>query len=265
MAERLQKLMSQWGVASRRKSEQMIIDGRVHLNGTVAVLGQKADPNVDRVDLDGVSINPTSQPKPLFVLVHKPLGVVSTCHDPQQRSTILDLLPHELTADTGLHPVGRLDVNSTGALLLTNHGQTTFVLTHPRHTVPKKYNVWVKGKPSQYSLRQWQQGVMLSRKLTLPAEVSVVKSDGDETLLRVVLCEGRNRQIRRIAEMLGHPVVKLHRVAVGPIQLGTLPRGHYRLLSSSEIKFLHQQVQEFKVLASAERTGRVTHLRGQRQ
>ena len=268
MGERLQKLMSQWGIASRRKAEQMIIDGRVCLNGNVATLGQKADPTIDCVELDGMIISQRTPPDHLYVLVHKPVNVVSTCHDPYHRPTVLDLLPHPLVEGTGIHPVGRLDADSTGALLLTNDGDTTFVLTHPRHTVPKHYRVWVKGTPSKQVLQRWRRGVMLSGKRTLPADVSILEQDSHRCLLGIVLREGRNRQIRRVAEALGHPVVKLHRTAVGPIRLGRLPEGQYRKLSLDEINFLHRQTQEFGALSSAKcsstkRTNRITDLRGQ--
>ena len=250
MGERLQKLMSQWGIASRRKAEQMILDGRVRVNGDVAILGDKADPSIDEIEVDGHPIHAQDVPERLYILVHKPKGVVSTCQDPQNRSTVLDLLPQHLTQGTGIHPVGRLDTNSTGALLLTNHGATTFMLTHPRHTVEKHYRVWVEGEPSQKALQQWRQGVMLSGKRTLPAEISVLQSRDHQSLLSVVLREGRNRQIRRVAEVLGHPVVNLHRISVGPIALGSLPRGQYRMLSQREINFLNRQIQEFGALSS---------------
>ena len=251
MGERLQKLMSQWGIASRRKAEQMILDGRVRLNGRLATLGEKADPDIDLIEVDGSSITSHNAPELLYILIHKPKGVVSTCQDPQNRRTILDLLPKALVEGTGIHPVGRLDTNSTGALLLTNHGATTFMLTHPRHTVEKHYRVWVDGEPSQKALQQWRQGVMLSGKRTLPAEISVLQYRNHQSLLSVVLREGRNRQIRRVAELLGHPVVNLHRISVGPIQLGSLPRGQYRTLLPSEIDFLNKQVQEFGALSLA--------------
>lgn len=251
MDERLQKLMSQWGIASRRKAEQMILDGRVRVNGCLATLGDKANPTIDHIEVDGQSIKPNKDPDLLYILLHKPKGIVSTCQDPQRRPTVLDLLPKTLVQGTGIHPVGRLDTNSTGAILLTNHGATTFMLTHPRHTVEKHYRVWVDGEPSQKALQQWRQGVMLSGKRTLPAKISVLQCRNHQSLLSVILREGRNRQIRRVAEALGHPVVNLHRISVGPITLGSLPRGQYRALSQSEINFLNRQIQEFEALSSA--------------
>lgn len=243
MAERVQKILSQWGVASRRQAEQLILDGRVRLNGLPAELGQKADPDRDQIEVDGQPIRPANRPQMLYLLLNKPAGVVSTCYDPQGRPTVLDALPdawHQL----GLHPVGRLDADSTGALLLTNDGALTFGLTHPRHSIAKTYRVWVQGCPTEAVLQQWRQGVMLDDRLTRPARVRVLRSvPPHKTLLEVVLQEGRNRQIRRVAEQLGHPVIQLHRVAIGTIQLGQLPSGKYRLLQPAEVAMLRAQIE----------------------
>ncbi|MGK7891645.1 MAG: pseudouridine synthase [Leptolyngbyaceae cyanobacterium] len=261
MGERLQKLMSQWGVASRRKAEQMILDGRVRLNGTIAELGQKADPIVDCVELDGKVVNPQAPVEKLYVLLHKPIDVLSTCIDPWNRPTVMDLLPSAFVQDTGLHPVGRLDNNSTGAILLTNDGHITFALTHPRHTIPKRYHVWVRGVLSPDTLQQWQRGVMLAGRRTLPAEVRVLRDLRQRSLLEVTLREGRNRQIRRVADLLGHPVVALHRMAIGSIHLGNLPVGQFRTLSAREMTFLHQQTNRFAPSRANHHDS--VHLRGQ--
>lgn len=247
MHDRVQKILSQWGIASRRQAEQMILEGRVRLNGAIAHLGQKADPSCDRVEVDGVAIQPVHRPEPVYLLLNKPVGYVSTCHDPQNRRTVLDLLPSQLS-QSGVHPVGRLDIDSTGALLLTNDGDLTFYLTHPRHHIPKTYRVWVEGYPSESLLQRWRQGVVLSGQKTLPAQVTLLKRHPQgKTLLEVVLREGRNRQIRRISEQLGHPVIQLHRIAIGPIQLNpagepALPSGACRSLKDIEISFLKSQI-----------------------
>ncbi len=162
---------------------------------------------------------------------------MSTCTDPQNRPIVLDLLP-KWASSLGLHPVGRLDVASTGALLLTNDGALTFQLTHPRHHICKTYRVLVAGHPSDRALALWRQGVMLSGRQTLPAQVAVIEFTSQNTLIEVVLWEGRNRQIRRVADQLGYPVIALHRVAIGSIQLGQLPQGHYRQLSLGAITSL---------------------------
>ena len=241
MTERLQKILSQWGIASRRQAEQIILAGRVRLNGAVAELGQKADPERDRIEVDGKPVRPQNRPERVYLLLHKPAGVVTTCHDPQRRRIALELLPNSLQ-QIGLHPVGRLDAASTGALLLTNDGAVTACLTHPRHSVPKTYRVWLEGHPSAAVLHQWRQGVLLEDRLTRPAEVWQIAVQPDRTCLEIVLREGRNRQIRRVAAQLGHPVLELHRLAIGPIQLGKLASGQYRLLDSAEIAFLQAQV-----------------------
>lgn len=238
MAERLQKILSQWGVASRRAAEELIAAGRVRVNGTPAELGQRVDPMGDRIEVDGKPLHMDARPALHYLLLHKPAGVVSTCHDPRHRRTVLDLVP--VAQRPGLHPVGRLDTDSTGALLLTNDGDLTFALTHPSHDVPKTYRVWVEGQLSDRTLRQWRTGIDLDGRKTRPAEVVVEAQREDRTRLRIVLREGRNRQIRRVAEYLGHPVISLHRIAIGSIQLGDLPRGKVRSLLPSEIKHLSQ-------------------------
>lgn len=241
MTERLQKLLSQWGIASRRHAESLIKSGRVHVNGQVAELGQKADPDSDRITLDGRQLSAQNRPQQHYLLLHKPVQVVSTCHDPQGRKTVLEYLPERLKTGTGIHPVGRLDYNSTGALLLTNDGALTQHLTHPRYHLPKTYRVVVRGRPSAKALQQWRQGVMLDGRQTLAAEVKVVSDGGgQDTELEIVLQEGRNRQIRRVADLLGYPVKALHRTAIGPIELKGLPTGHVRTLSATELGILNQ-------------------------
>jgi pseudouridine synthase len=238
MAERLQKILSQWGIASRRQAEQLILQGRVRLNETVATLGQTADPTVDRIEVDGQRLHASNRPDQLYLLLNKPVGVVSTCHDPHAPLTVLDLLPASLRSTQGIHPIGRLDADSTGALLLTNDGDLTFQLTHPRHQIPKTYHVWVQGSPSAAVLQQWRHGVLLDHRNTLPAQIRVLATQSSQTGLEIVLREGRNRQIRRVAEQLGHPVVQLHRIAIGSIALDNLPLGQYRLLTQAEVQFL---------------------------
>lgn len=235
MKDRVQKLLSQWGVASRRQAEVMIEAGRVTVNGELAYLGQKADPALDVIQVDGKRLNPLNRPQLSYLLVNKPRGVVSTCDDPQGRKTVLDLLPDSLSRSLGIHPVGRLDTDSTGALLLTNDGQFTYQLTHPRHQIPKTYRVTVQGKPTRQSLNRWRQGLMLEGRKTLPAVVKVFRAMPQNTELEVILREGRNRQIRRVAEALGYPVLALHRTAIGSLGLKGLARGAYRSLAPGEV------------------------------
>ena len=247
MEARLQKILAQWGIASRREAEEMIRHSRVQINGELAHLGQKVDPQKDAIAIDGKPISVKHRPALIYLLLHKPAGVVSTCDDPQSRPTVLDLLPKELREGSGIHPVGRLDADSTGALILTNDGELTFGLTHPRHSISKTYRVLVKGHPPEAVLHKWRQGVMLEGRKTRAAKVQLIEHCAEQSFLEIVLQEGRNRQIRRIAEQLGYPVIKLHRTAIGSIQLQTskepfLDEGKYRSLKDYEIHFLQEQI-----------------------
>ncbi len=247
MEARLQKILAQWGIASRREAEEMIRQSRVCVNGVLAHLGQKVDPYQDKISIDGQPVLTEQRPSLLYLLLHKPAGIVSTCHDPQGRPTVLDLLPSELRAGLGIHPVGRLDVDSTGALILTNDGELTYGLTHPSHSISKTYRVVVQGHPPVTVLEKWSQGIVLEGRITRPAQVRLIESYIDQSCLEIVLKEGRNRQIRRIAEQLGYPVINLHRTAIGSIQLKTsitafLPSGKYRYLTEDEISFLNKQL-----------------------
>lgn len=241
MGERLQKILSQWGVASRRQAEVLLASGQVRVNGVVAHVGQSADPHRDRIEVQGQLLAPESRPEHYYILLHKPLGYISTCKDPEGRRTVLDLLPQELTQGCGLHPVGRLDTDSSGAILLSNDGDFTFWLTHPSHEVSKTYDVWVQNHPSPQALAAWRQGIDLDGSRTQPARVDVIKSGRDRTFLRITLREGRNRQIRRMADLLGYPVISLHRSAIGTIGLGALQRGSYRTLDKMEVNTLFDQ------------------------
>jgi pseudouridine synthase len=245
MKERVQKIIAQWGIASRRQAEAMILEGRVRLNGEIVQIGQKADPNRDRLEVDGQRLRSYDRPERLYLLLHKPQGVVSTCHDPQGRKTVMDLLPSSWQQGQGLHPIGRLDIDSTGALLLTNDGELTQAIAHPRSHLEKLYHVWVAGHPSVSTLQAWRQGVILDDQQTLPAVIKVLTERADRTLLAIALREGRNRQIRRVAEQLGHPVLKLHRVAIGPIQLQGADRprlaaGQCRSLNARELRAIRK-------------------------
>jgi pseudouridine synthase len=242
MTARLQKILSQWGIASRRRAEQLILAGRVRVNGEVAHLGQTAEPTTDRIEVDGKLIIVQGRPEPVYLLLNKPVGVVSTCYDPQGRPTVLELLPPQLRECEGIHPVGRLDIESSGALLLTNDGELTFQLTHPRHSISKTYLVWVRGQTSNSVLDAWRNGIDLDGKYTLPAQVTALKHQDNHTLLEVVLTEGRNRQIRRMATQLGHPVTDLHRIRIGEISIegnSSLAIGSHRELRPIELQSLH--------------------------
>ena len=237
MPDRLQKILSRHGIASRREAEQIILSGRVAVNGQkVTELGTKADLDSDRIEVDGKLLQRTA-PEFVYLLLNKPTGIVCTCDDPQGRRTVIDILPDEYSH---VYPVGRLDYNSSGALILTNNGDFANYLMHPRHHVAKTYEVWVRDFPDQQTIRQWQTGVMLEGKRTHPATVNILKIDrnNQRTQLQIILSEGRNRQIRKVAELLGHPVLSLHRIAIASVSLSHLKVGAYRLLNDDEIKTL---------------------------
>ena len=227
---RLQKIISGAGLISRRKAELMIKQGQVTLNGRQALIGEKADPQYDHILVNGKDL-PKKQTNKVFLL-NKPHGVISTCHDNHGRKTILSLIPFELRL--GLHPVGRLDSDSRGAILLTNNGDLTLRLTHPRFSHTKTYMVWVIGHPNQSILNSWRKGVLLDGKITRPATIKVMKTINNKTLLKVIIKEGRNRQIRRIATLLGYPVQDLQRIAISNIKLNGLKEGAWRELSTKE-------------------------------
>ena len=243
MAERIQKVLSQWGIASRRKAEKMILEGRVKINGQTAKLGERVDLIVDLLEIDGKAVKPASRPQQIYLLINKPVGVISSCNDPQNRPTVIDLLPKDLARGTGIHPVGRLDFASSGALILTNDGKFTLGLTHPRYHLPKTYLVELDRSPTNNDLTRWRKGIILDGRKTLPAKVSFLRS-GRTTSIKIVLTEGRNRQIRRVAQKLGYRVKQLHRTAIGSITLHNdknleLPQGKYRHLKQTEINFLY--------------------------
>jgi pseudouridine synthase len=236
---RIQKIIAQAGIASRREAEEWIREGRVSVNGTAARLGDRADPARDSIRVDGRRIAPRSGPK-TYILLNKPKGYVTTVSDPRQRDTVLDLLPGGLRR--GIKPVGRLDVQTEGLLLLTDDGDLARDLTHPSSGCPKEYRVKVSGQPAEGDLDRLRRGVFLEGRKTRPARIERISTTarGEEgnTWFRVVLTEGRNRQIRRMFETIGHPVTKLKRTGIGPIRDESLPAGAHRRLSQKEVAAL---------------------------
>jgi len=232
-AERLQKLIAAAGVCSRRRAEELLRQGRVRLNGRTASLGERANPDQDQISIDGCPLNP--RPASLTLLLHKPVGVLSTCHDPQGRPTVLDLLPPDLRRGQGLHPVGRLDADSRGALLLSNDGDLTLRLTHPRFGHPRTYRIWVAGHPEPTTLQRWAAGIPLDAHPCQPVQIRPLGARGANSKLELVMREGRYRQIRRTAELLGHPVLDLQRVAIGPLRLADLAEGHWRRVTPGNV------------------------------
>lgn len=231
-AERLQKYLSRAGVASRRASEDLIRAGRVAVNGeTVTGLGTRVVPGVDVVHVDGREIRP---PETLwYVMLNKPSGVVTTLDDPQGRATVAAYVP---AGAPRLFPIGRLDAATTGLLVLTNDGDLAHRLMHPRFHVPKVYRAVVDGVPDADDLRALQGGIDLDDGRTAPAEVALEGAAADGgAVVRLTLREGRKRQVRRMLSAVGHPVRELDRVAYGPLELGGLPRGAVRVLTSEEV------------------------------
>ncbi|MFC6332320.1 pseudouridine synthase [Paenibacillus septentrionalis] len=239
--ERLQKILAQAGVASRRKCEEMILSGAVEVNGEpVTTLGTKADPAVDVITVNG---RPIRSEKKIYVMLNKPKGVITSAKDPQGRKVVSDFLPG---IKERIYPVGRLDYDTEGLLLLTNDGEFANLLTHPKHHVPKTYHATVKGVPHGSALEQLQQGVMLEDGMTSPAEVEYqdVNMEANEATVRITIHEGRNRQVRRMFEAVGHKVIKLKRVRFGELGLDGLPRGKFRHLTEAEVKTLLQEARK---------------------
>jgi len=223
---------------SRRQADALLQAGRLHLNGQPARPGDRAVVGVDSITLDGqlLHLAAAEQQQRYTLLLHKPPGVLCTCRDPQGRPTVLDLLPP--ATGQGLYPVGRLDRDSEGALLLTNDGDLALRLTHPRHSHSKTYRVWLVGVPSAASLAAWRSGLVLDGRRTRPAQVELEHRSAVGSCLRIVLREGRKRQIRRIADQLGHPVQRLQRLAIGALALGSLASGDWRWLKTDDMNRL---------------------------
>lgn len=237
---RLQKILSAAGVASRRTAETLIAQGRVSVNGkTVTELGTKADPAVDEIKVDGRRL-----PRPkrnLYLLLNKPRGYITSRSDPQRRPTVIDLLAQGGIRDY-IYPVGRLDYDSEGLLLLTSDGELAARLTHPRHGVAREYEVRVRGVPDAHALERLTRGVTIEGRRTAPAQVKLLRvyeaESGPQGILALVIHEGRNRQVRKMCDAIGHPVVQLRRVRIGPIADDRLKPGQFRALTPAEIAAL---------------------------
>ena len=227
---RLQKVLAQAGLGSRRACEELIERGRVLVNGEVAVLGRRVDLDRDVIEVDGAQIG--VRPGLVHYLLHKPAGVITTADDPQGRPTVVDLVP----PDPRVFPVGRLDADSEGLLLLTNDGDLTHRLTHPSFGVDKEYLVEVEGEPSRGDLARLRGGVELEDGLTAPAKVAQL----DGRTLRITIHEGRNRQVRRMCDAVGHPVLRLVRTRIGPITDRSLKPGEWRALTQDEVRSLER-------------------------
>ena len=236
MQIRLQKILSQAGISSRRAAEKLIAEGRVSVNGeTIREMGVKADPAIDDIRVDGRRVKSAERPR--YILLNKPKGYVTTRSDPQRRPTVIDLVSG---VREYVYPVGRLDYDSEGLLLLTNDGDLAARLTHPRHGVERTYEARVAGMPDGDALDRLRRGIPLDGHRTLPAKVVLVhekRRDGNG-LLRITIREGRNRQVRRMCEAVGHPVKTLRRIRFGPLEGRGLGVGQWRELTPAEVEKL---------------------------
>ena len=253
-SERLQKVLAQAGVASRRKSEDLIREGRVVVNGQVVTeLGTKVNPARDDIRVDGRRIHPAEGH--LYVMLNKPQNVISAMEDRRGRRALGDLV----SLPRRLYPVGRLDLQSEGLILLTDDGELANLLTHPRYENEKEYEAWVNGEPTEETLQAWRQGVLLEGQTTAPASVQILARSGPgssaATLLRIAMHEGRKRQIRRVAALLGHPVRELKRVRLGPLELGALEVGQWRYLTAGEVRSLEALKRQSRVGSGLRRRG----------
>jgi len=238
MLERLQKVISHAGIASRREAERLITAGRVVVNGSIVTqLGTKVDPTRDKVKVDGRLVK--SFPEGVGIVVNKPVGYVSTLKDPQERPVVTDLLDR---ITTRVFPVGRLDYDAEGLLLLTNDGELAHRLQHPRYKISRTYEVKIKDVPTDDELSRLRKGVKLEDGITLPAKVTFLKKAMKNCWLKITIYEGRNRQVKRMCAAIGHPVIKLKRVRFGPLSLGSVLRGQYRYLTEGEVRKLYSLV-----------------------
>jgi len=235
-SERIQKILAEAGVASRREAERMIVNGRIRVNGElIRELGSKADAAKDKITVDGKPIR--SAEKKIYLAFHKPVNVMVTRKDPEDRPTVFDYLKE---IPERVNYVGRLDFDSEGLLLLTNDGDLLARLTHPRYEVPKTYHVKVVGRVSPASLTRIAKGVDVGEFVSQPSTARITKENPNNTWIEIVLKEGKNREVRKIFETLGHKTMRLIRVAVGSVKLGDLPAGRWRLLTPKEVQHLTQ-------------------------
>lgn len=238
--ERLQKFMARRGIGSRRKCEEIILAGRVKVNGKKVIeMGQKIDPLSDVVEVDGKRLEKNIRYH--YIAMNKPVGYITACSDKHNPNLITTLLPERLLKE-GVVPVGRLDKNTSGLILFTNDGDLAFRLTHPKYSIVKTYFVAVKGNPDDEAYNRLQKGIFIDNKMTSPAEVKEIKRERNHTTFNLSIHEGRHHQVRRMCKEVGHPVLHLTRIRIGPISLGTLRKGKWRPLSATEIEKLKTSV-----------------------
>lgn len=231
---RLQKFMALCGVASRRKSEEIILQGRVKVNNKIIdTLGTTINPDKDIVTVDDKKIR--METKKVYIMLNKPIGYVTTLKDEKNRKVVTDLIEG---VRERIYPVGRLDTDTTGLLLLTNDGDIAYKLTHPSNNIKKRYIAIVEGVPNKRELEKFRRGIVIDGRPTAPAKIKIVKRYEDESILDIEISEGRNRQIKKMCEAINHPVKKLKRISIGEIELGGLDIGNWRFLNDEELKYL---------------------------
>lgn len=231
MEERLQKILARAGIASRRAAEELILAGRVEVDGNVVTqLGVKADANLARIRVDGKEI---TVERKIYLLLNKPAGYITTLSDPQGRKQVTDLVQD---IPERLFPVGRLDLDTEGALILTNDGAFAHSILHPSREIKRTYEALVSGSPSREALQQLKSGIELDGRRTFPAQLRVLRQQAHQSLIEIIIHEGRKRQVRRMFQALGHRVLHLRRTAYGNLRLHGLPLGHYKALSPFDIK-----------------------------
>jgi pseudouridine synthase len=232
--ERLQKVLAKAGIASRRKAEELIRQGRVKVDGRVVTeMGIQVDPDQQQIEFDGKPV--TVEEKKVYVLLHKPAGYVSTVHDPQGRPIVTELIRD---IKERVFPVGRLDLDTEGALLLTNDGELAQKILHPSFEVNKTYRASVKGRPGKEKVEMLSRGIDIDGQKTWPAQVKLLSVGNTKTTLQITIHEGRKRQVRRMCEAVGHPVLKLKRIAYGKLKLGNLEPGKFRYLSPKDLQLI---------------------------
>ena len=236
---RLQKMLADCGIASRRKAEELIAQGRVRVNGRVAIIGEKVNPRTDRVTVNGRKV--AVKKDKVYIMLHKPRGYVTTMSDEMDRKCVAELITD---VEARVFPVGRLDKDSEGLLLMTNDGALANAITHPKKHVSKTYRVTVRGKVSEETIAHLAAGVMLDGQMTLPADIHTHSIGEDRTVLEVTLYEGKNRQIRRMCEVCSLEVLRLKRIAIGKIKLGGLKCGDWRMLNDDELRSIKTLVQQ---------------------
>lgn len=235
MQQRIQKIIAMMGIASRRKAEELIISGRVLVNGKLATIGMKADPETDHIKVDGKLL---TKPEPkIYLAFNKPRGVITSLSDPEGRPTIMDCIKG---VKYRVFPVGRLDYDTEGLILLTNDGDLAHAITHPSKKIPKTYLAKIKGLIDDAVVRKLAKGIKLEDGMTLPAKIKKLDQTENNSWLEITIFEGRKRQIRRMFETVGHPILKLKRVAINGIFLGDLKAGEYRYLKDDEIRHLRK-------------------------